>query len=276
MTEEVTQQTRRRKRLLRLDYFAHVLEFPMVLLAIGWIVLLVIELVHGLNPFLTGVGTAIWVIFVLDFLLRISIAPDKIAFLKRNWLTLASLLVPALRAFRIARLVMLLRASRTVRGLRLLKVVSSANRGLRAAAMSTSRQGAPYVLVATLMVVFIGAAGMYAFEARNVVTDGFSNYTEALWWTAMLVTSIGSQYWPQTLEGRVLTLLLSLYGLGVLGYITAFLASVLVGRSDRQNEDSANLRQIQADLAEIKAALKDGPDPTTSSDDREKPDHGDD
>ena len=44
----------------------------------------------------------------------------------------------------------------------------------------------------------------------------------------MLLTTIGSEYWPQTPEGRLLTFLLSLYSLGILGYITATLASFFV------------------------------------------------
>ena len=46
----------------------------------------------------------------------------------------------------------------------------------------------------------------------------------------MLLTSIGSEYWPQTAEGRVLCFLLSLYGFAVFGYVTAVLASFFVGR----------------------------------------------
>ena len=46
----------------------------------------------------------------------------------------------------------------------------------------------------------------------------------------MLLTSIGSEYWPRTAEGRLLCFLLSLYGLGVFGYITASFASFFLGR----------------------------------------------
>jgi len=36
---------------------------------------------------------------------------------------------------------------------------------------------------------------------------------EALWWTAMIMTTMGSQYWPQTIEGRMLCVFLALYAL---------------------------------------------------------------
>lgn len=46
----------------------------------------------------------------------------------------------------------------------------------------------------------------------------------------MLLTTIGSDYWPRTVEGKLLTLGLSLYALGILGYVAASLASFFVGR----------------------------------------------
>ena len=70
---------------------------------------------------------------------------------------------------------------------------------------------------------------MYLFESE--VPGGFRSYAEATWWTAMLLTSVGSEYWPQTGEGRVLCFLISLYGLAMLGYITAWLATFFLGEA---------------------------------------------
>jgi voltage-gated potassium channel len=53
----------------------------------------------------------------------------------------------------------------------------------------------------------------------------------------MLITSIASEYWPQTGEGKILCLILSIYGFCVFGYITAMLASFFVGR-DAEEEDA--------------------------------------
>jgi voltage-gated potassium channel len=53
----------------------------------------------------------------------------------------------------------------------------------------------------------------------------------------MLLTSLGSEYWPQTPEGRWLCLLLSIYGFGVFGYLTATIASFFIGR-DAEEKDA--------------------------------------
>ncbi len=77
------------------------LETPMLLLAFAWLALLVGELIWGESFAFEVLGTIIWMIFILDFALEIFLAPDKAAYLKRNWLTAIALLVPALRIFRV-------------------------------------------------------------------------------------------------------------------------------------------------------------------------------
>jgi voltage-gated potassium channel len=71
---------------------------------------------------------------------------------------------------------------------------------------------------------------MYAFEQAPEVEGGFTSFGDALWWTSMLLTTMGSAYWPVTAEGRVLCILLAVYAFAVFGYITAAFASFFVGR----------------------------------------------
>lgn len=208
----------------------------------------------GLSPALELLSTIIWVIFILDFLLKFVLAPQKLAFLKSNIITLISLAVPALRLFRLARV---FRAARAVRGLRLVKVVGSLNRGMKSLAASFGQRGVGYVLALTCVVLLVGAAGMYAFEKD--VPEGLRTYPEALWWTAMLLTSMGSEYWPKTTEGRALCFILALYGFAVFGYFTATLATFFMGR-DAENPEAEvagaaavaamheEVRQLRADL----------------------------
>lgn len=210
------------------------LETPMLVLAFAWLALLIGELVWGESRVFEIIGAVIWAIFILDFALEFILAPRKSAYLKRNWLTVISLLVPALRILRVFRVVRMLRLSRVGRGLRLFRVVSSLNRGMRALAASLRRRGFGYVISLTVLVIFAGAAGMYAFE--NQVTGGLNSYGEALWWAAMIMTTMGSEYWPQTLEGRVLCFVLALYGFAIFGYVTATLATFFVGRDAESSE----------------------------------------
>ncbi|MDX9972972.1 MAG: ion transporter [FCB group bacterium] len=254
MTDKSRQLERERNRLLL--RIQHGLEMPMIVLGLAWLVLLILDLTRGLNIFLQRLSDAIWIVFILHFVLEFTLAPHKLRYLRGNWITAIALAVPALRVFRIARAVRLLRLARTARGLRLIRVLTSLNRSMRALGMAMGRRGFGYVMTLTLAVTLAGAAGMFAFERDNPDAPGLTTYGAALWWTAMLITTMGSDYWPQSPEGRVLCLLLSIYALGVLGYITATLASFFVDRDAASSETEIVSERDVAALRKDIAALR--------------------
>lgn len=231
------------------------LEGPMVVLAFVWLALTIAEFVWDLGSPFGFLVSAIWVTFILDFLLRLALAPKKLAYFKRNWLTALSLGLPALRIFRLGRV---LRVVRATRGLRLIRAVSSVNRGVRALRASMGRRGVGYVMSLTLVVALTGAAAMLAFESRVGDAGGFQSYWDALWWTAMILTATGSEYWPVTAEGRLVCLLISIYSLGILGYVTATLASFFVGRdAEDDRAEIAGAHAIETLRREITALRAD-------------------
>lgn len=235
------------------------LEVPLFFLGIVWLVLLVIELVGRLNRVLEFLGTLIWVVFLSEFVLRLLVAPDKSRFLRRNVLTVVALVLPALRVLRVARVVRVLRLARMTRGVRLVRLITSFNRGMRALGATLGRRGFGYVSMLTGLVTVLGAAGMYAFE-NAAAGGGLDSYGTALWWTAMLMTTMGSEYWPRTPEGRILCLLLSLYAFGVFGYVTATIASFFIGRDAESDEaevaGSQQIERLSKQIAELQAELR--------------------
>ena len=211
------------RTLIQLDSW---LRGPMLLLSLVWLLIVVAELTLGDGGLLSTVGTVIWIVFLLEFALRFTLAPGKRLFLKKNWLTVIALAVPALRSF---RALFALRAASALRGFRLVRIVGTANRSMNALRAALRRRRFGYVAALTLLVLCLGSAGMVSFE-RAGADGGFTSYGHAFWWTGMLVASIGTDYWPVTPEGRVLAALLALYGLAVFGYITATFASFFIGR----------------------------------------------
>ncbi len=251
MKEKQSELKRQRSTLLM--RVTRAMEGPMAFLGFVWLALLLVELTMGLSPALQFASVVIWVIFIIDFLLKFVLAPHKLLFLKKNWLTAISLVIPALRIVRFVRVVRLVRGLRSIR---LVKVVASLNRGMKSLGSTMKRRGLKYVVALTLVVIFGGAAGMYGFEKES----GLKSYGESLWWTAMLITSLGSEYWPQTGEGKALCLLLAIYGFCVFGYITATLASFFVGR-DAEEEDapvagSDEIKKLQQQVAELTLLVK--------------------
>lgn len=225
----------RSERLVALAQLESWIERPMQLLGFVWLGLLILELTRGLSPILATLSTVIWVLFILEFLLRVSLAPEKRAYLRRNWLIGISLAVPALRIFRFARAARVVGAARAARGIRLVRVVSSVNRGIRTLGESMGRRGLGYAVALTVLVTTAGAAGIQAFE-RDIAGSPLADYPSAIWWTAMVMTTLGSEYWPKTAEGRVLCTLLALYGFAVFGYLTASVATYFIEQGEHAGD----------------------------------------
>lgn len=236
-------ETSEEERLGALGQFQAWIEKPMFVLAFVWLILLIIEFVRGLNAVFQAIVTAIWVVFIAAFVLEFILSPRKAVYLRNNIITAVSLFIPALRLFRFARFFRFLRLARTMRGLTLIRVVSSINRSMNELRGFLGSRGFGYVLFSTLVVTFGGAAGMLIFERAQPGGQGLQGYGDAIWWTAMILTTLGSQYWPRTPEGRVLGFLISLYAFAVFGYFTALLASFFVGHRPRapgEHEDPEN------------------------------------
>jgi voltage-gated potassium channel len=118
-----------------------------------------------------------------------------------------------------------------------------------------NRRGVQYVAASTMVVLFAGAAGMYAFE-RHVPGSPLQTFVDALWWTAMLLTTIASDYWPRTAEGRALTLFLSAYALAILGYVAAALASFFIGQETGDEAvTSAEIATLRHEIAMLREEL---------------------
>ncbi len=229
------------------------LDGPMIFLGFVWLILLIVELIWGLNKTLEYLSLTIWALFILDFLVKFMLAPQKLIFLKSNWLTMVSLIIPALRVLRIFRLVRILRG---LRGIRLIRIVSSLNRSMKGLGATMRRRGFAYVVLLALVVCFAGAAGMYAMEKNNT---GFENFWMALWWTSMRVITAGSDYWPQTPEGRGLAFLLAVFGYAIFGYVTATLATFFIGRDAEERSapvaGSKDIMELKKEIDRLTIAI---------------------
>jgi voltage-gated potassium channel len=228
-----------------LDEVNTLLDKPFIALSFAWLILIIIDFTEGLSPTLWAISNIIWGLFIFDFVLELWIAPNRLEYLKRNWLTAISIVLPALRILRLFRALKILSLTRFGRSVNLMRLLTSIRRGMSAINKTLHRRGFGYVVALTTIVIFAGAAGMAHFESTDAVikagypdTTGLRGYGDALWWTAMAMTTMGSEYWPKTVEGRLLGWLLSLYAFTVFGYITATLASHFI-QADKRNSEEA-------------------------------------
>lgn len=248
---------------------------PMIILSFVWLGLLIFDFIRGLNEPLQILNYTIWALFVLDFLIEITIAPNKLHYLRKNWLTASSLVIPALRVFRIFQIIRFLRAGHIARTLGLLRLLTSLNRTVYTVAHIMGRHGVGYLIALTTIITFASAAAMVRFESPDALREagfvkfaeagsGLHNYGDALWWTAMIMTTMGSEYWPKTAEGRFLGWLLSLYAFAIFGYITATIASYFIGQDKgkmtpddgKESTDAAAIQVLREEIAALRKHME--------------------
>ena len=219
------------------------LDLPMAILALVWTALFVVELVVPLPPETSRrvlqADLAIWGVFAVEFLVEFALAPNKSEYLRANVLVALSVALPFVRAVRIVRL------ARVLRSISLVRVVLIANRATVALGDLLRESRFAYLVAFVAVTVLLGAASVYFFERGEVGTP-FSTFWEALWWSAGLITTVDVGFEPRTVEGRVVALLLRVVGVAVFGYITASVASFLVGRRALREEERERERERAA------------------------------
>lgn len=174
----------------------------------------------------------IWAIFVIDFVVRLVVAPEKRHYLKHNWLTLLSLALPFLRPIRA------LQALRAVRSLSLIRLLTGFNRGMRVLQTFTRGRQIAYLAALSLLVVLAGAVGVLYFD-RGHPGASIRTFGDALWWSATMITTINSGLDAVSPEARIIAILQRIFAVSVFGFITATIASYFIGRSVEERATTA-------------------------------------
>jgi voltage-gated potassium channel len=154
-----------------------------------------------------------WVAFAIDLLFGLVTSENKVLYLKRHPLEIASVLLPFLRP------------------LRLMRVISFG--GLALQKIAVGRQFAITVKVAitTVFVAYIAAVQITITE-RAVEGSNIKNFADGLWWAITTVTTVGyGDRFPTTTEGRLLAVMLMFMGISLVGVITASVAAWFVKMS---------------------------------------------
>jgi voltage-gated potassium channel len=219
-------------------------DWPLTGLAVGFVAVYAVTVLGtGLSPgvhdALDGVLTAIWVLFGLDYLVRIALARRRGRFVLTHLLDLAILLLPMLRP---------------LRALRVVTVISVLNRQLRD---DFRGRVAVYVGGTVALVGFVAALAVLEAE-RDAPDASITSFGEALWWTITTVSTVGyGDRYPVTLEGRLVAAALMVAGIALLGVVTASIASWFVENLRRAGEQVVEeVEDTQVQLADVLAELR--------------------
>jgi voltage-gated potassium channel len=163
-----------------------------------------------------------WLVFVVDYLARLRLAHERLAFVRDHPLDLVSVAVPALRP------------------LQLLRVVTVHDRVI---GQRLGSRVAMYAVAVTSAGVGLGALSILDAE-RDAPGANITSFGDAVWWACTTVTTVGyGDRYPVTGTGRVVAAALMLCGIALLGLVTASLASFLVDRYQEEDEEEDQARE---------------------------------
>jgi voltage-gated potassium channel len=162
------------------------------------------------------------VAFVVDYVIRVSLAGDeRRSYVKSHWYDLPLIALPMLRP------------------LRVLRVLAFARMVNRSATGGLVERAAVYVGGVAVMAVCLGSVAMLDAE-QNAPGANITSFGDALWWACSTVTTVGyGDRYPVTTEGRVIAVALMLAGIGMVGAITASVATWMVSKVQRAKEHAA-------------------------------------
>jgi voltage-gated potassium channel len=199
------------------DDIERVTKYPLALLGIAWLIIAVVVLtkdLHGSSStVLVGSLFVLWVIALVEYGVRLVVTSDRRGYLKRRWVEPATVVVPPLQSWHVVGMekVSLLAYEGEVRAETILKHHSLFR-----------------VLIAAAGTLFLGAWLVLLFE-ENAKGSNIHSYPEALWWAIVTVTTVGyGDRYPVSAGGRAIAVVLMLVGIGLIGVLTATVASVFV------------------------------------------------
>lgn len=175
--------------------------------------------------------TGVWVVFGIDYLIRIGLARRKWRYVRTHLLDLAILVLPMLRQ---------------LRALRVITVIGVLNRQLRA---DFRGRVAIYVVGTVALVGFV--ASLAVLDAERVAPNAtITDFGEAVWWTITTISTVGyGDRFPVTLEGRLVAATLMVAGIALLGVVTASIASWFVENLRRTGEQIAT--EIEGEISDV-------------------------
>jgi voltage-gated potassium channel len=233
------------------DRFSAQVDGPMTVLAIVWLPVLVIPLVSSpgaaVVDSLHAVDYTVWALFLVEYLIKLYLAPERVRYVTHHLLDLVVIAVPFLRP---------LRAVRLLRAIRLSRVLAVLLDGLRRARDVLTHRGLHFVLLAVVVIVFGLAALELSFEA-NAPGSNIHDYGDAIWWAVTTVTTVGyGDRYPVSAGGRGVAVALMLVGIGLVGVITASLASYFLSEDRKEEEPDPAIVALEQRLARIEGLLE--------------------
>ncbi|MGO8875243.1 MAG: potassium channel family protein [Acidimicrobiales bacterium] len=226
------------------DRIERITKFPMTVLGVAWLVLAIVVLSADLNgsasEVLVGGLFVLWVVMLAEYLVRLVVTPDTPGYLRRRWVEPATVLLPALQGWHVVGIE---------------KMSLLLHEGELRVESILKHHSLFRVLIAVVAVLFLGAWLVLLFEEKAKGSN-IHAYPDALWWAIVTVTTVGyGDRYPVTEGGRVVAVILMLVGIGLIGVLTATVASVFI--KEHTDDNKEEFKKGHADLGQQLSVISD-------------------
>ena len=241
--------------------WSEVMDWPLMVAAAAFLVAYAVPILNpGISPTLRiwceVVQWVTWAMFALDYFARLRASEDRGRWFVRHLHELAIIVLPMFRQLRILRVVTVLSV-----------VNRHATVGFRGRVTS-------YLIGGAILLSFVAALSVLDAERKSPEAN-ITDFDDAWWWALTTMTTVGyGDRFPVTGMGRLIAGVLMICGIGLLGTVTAMLASWFSERV--ANQDAAANKAIIDELRALReevSALRAPAAPTTPAADSAAPDH---
>jgi len=210
-------------------------EILLVVLSLLSVGLLVYEvsadLLQDQVAFIHTLDFVIALVFLLDFVIGFIGAKSKWEYFKYNWFYLLAAIPITDEMYRSLRLLRVLRIVRALRVAIRIWRISKAAENLVAG-------GSKYVYASTIATTVLLTAAVLLYSFEYGVNPNMKSFFDAIWLTAVTASTVGyGDLYPVTVEGRIVAMLLMIFGVASLGVIAGFVGSAIGERKAQQKSD---------------------------------------
>ena len=230
--------------------FGTYFEVPMILLAIGVVLLWYLERQSVVNEHFVWVcDLIILLFFILETLVLTALVDNKKRHLLNNWMNLLIILMGLPVVFEVSTLAPILRSFRLLLLLALfINMFATIQRFLAKNNLGIT------LLVSMALVIIVGLFISAVDPAINSAADG-------LWWAWVTVTTVGyGDVVPTSFWGRAIGAMLIFIGFGLFSLLTASISAFMIATDDddilnKETQIVTKLDQISTRLAAIETRL---------------------
>lgn len=223
----------------RLDAYEENYDGPMSVVALALVTLFLVRVTDTAQGdayrFLVLLGLVLWLLLVVDLVIRLVLAPSKWRFVVAQPLYIASVFFPPMRFFMIGRVV----------------------RFLNKQARDRMRDRiTAYVLVITTEVIAVSAILVTAVE-RDAAGATIKTLGDGLWWSIVTIATVGyGDVVPVTRAGRLIGVGVIVVALVLLSVITANISSRFVAAQAQHDAEGTDNDGVAVRLGRIEQLLK--------------------